>query len=240
MRKLADSALSASSAELDGLCAEGGWPSTPPARLLKAQLLIALYSVRADTQFSEQLDYNLRFRWLLYLDLESDGLDQSNFSHLRESLVQTDIARRFFNEVVRLAHKDTLLSSDHFTVEGPLIDAWASCKSFKRKDDDEPKPDDGTTMVDFKGKKHRNATHQSTTHQSTTDPEATLRGKATGSRPDSATELMPSWRTAADCVSIRSSPTRRWLSIRPPANCSRAPGADGFTPRPSAPTTATT
>jgi transposase len=138
VKKLAESALSAISAELDGLYARTGRPSIPPERLLKAQLLIAFYSVRSDRLFCEQLDYNLLFRWFLDLDLESGGLDQSNFSRLRERLVETDIARRFFDEVVRLARKDKLLSSDHFTVDGTLIDAWASFKSFKRKDDDEP------------------------------------------------------------------------------------------------------
>ena len=176
VKKLADSALSAISAELDGLYARTGRPSIPPERLLKAQLLIAFYSVRSDRQFCEQLDYNLLFRWFLDLDLESGGLDQSNFSRLRERLVETDIARRFFDEVVRLARKDKLLSSDHFTVDGTLIDAWASFKSFKRKDDDEPpKPGDGTGMVDFKGEKRSNATHQSTT-----DPDAKLMRKGNG------------------------------------------------------------
>lgn len=177
VKKLADSALSAISAELDGLYARGGRPSIPPERLLKAQLLIAFYSVRSDRQFCEQLDYNLLFRWFLDLDLESGGLDQSNFSRLRERLVETDIARRFFGEVVRLARKDKLLSSDHFTVDGTLIDAWASFKSFKRKDDNEPPRSggDGTGMVDFKGEKRSNATHQSTT-----DPDAKLMRKGNG------------------------------------------------------------
>ena len=176
VKKLADSALSAISAELDSLYARTGRPSIPPERLLKAQLLIAFYSVRSDRLFCEQLDYNLLFRWFLDLDLESGGLDQSNFSRLRERLVETDIARRFFDEVVRLARKDKLLSSDHFTVDGTLIEAWASFKSFKRKDDDEPpKPGDGTGMVDFKGEKRSNATHQSTT-----DPEAKLMRKGNG------------------------------------------------------------
>lgn len=176
VKKLAESALSAISAELDGLYARTGRPSIPPERLLKAQLLIAFYSVRSDRLFCEQLDYNLLFRWFLDLDLESGGLDQSNFSRLRERLVETDIARRFFDEVVRLARKDKLLSSDHFTVDGTLIDAWASFKSFKRKDDDEPpKPGDGTGMVDFKGEKRSNATHQSST-----DPEAKLMRKGNG------------------------------------------------------------
>jgi len=176
VKKLTESALSAISAELNGLYARTGRPSIPPERLLKAQLLIAFYSVRSDRLFCEQLDYNLLFRWFLDLDLESGGLDQSNFSRLRERLVETDIARRFFDEVVRLARKDKLLSSDHFTVDGTLIDAWASFKSFKRKDDDEPpKPGDGTGMVDFKGERRSN-----TTHQSTTDPEAKLMRKGNG------------------------------------------------------------
>lgn len=176
IKKLAETALSAISGELDGLYAKTGRPSIPPERLLKAQLLIAFYSVRSDRLFCEQLDYNLLFRWFLDLDLESSGLDQSNFSRLRERLVETDIARRFFDEVVRLARKDKLLSSDHFTVDGTLIEAWASFKSFKRKDDDEPpKPGDGTGMVDFKGEKRSNATHQSTT-----DPEAKLMRKGNG------------------------------------------------------------
>lgn len=176
VKKLAETALSAISGELDGLYARTGRPSIPPERLLKAQLLIALYSVRSDRLFCEQLDYNLLFRWFLDLNLESGGLDQSNFSRLRERLVETDIARRFFDEVVRLARKDKLLSSDHFTVDGTLIDAWASFKSFKRKNDDEPpKPGDGTGMVDFKGEKRSNATHQSTT-----DPEAKLMRKGNG------------------------------------------------------------
>jgi transposase len=176
VKKLAETALSAISGELDGLYARTGRPSIPPERLLKAQLLIALYSVRSDRLFCEQLDYNLLFRWFLDLNLESGGLDQSNFSRLRERLVETDIARRFFDEVVRLARRDKLLSSDHFTVDGTLIDAWASFKSFKRKNDDEPpKPGDGTGMVDFKGEKRSNATHQSTT-----DPEAKLMRKGNG------------------------------------------------------------
>jgi hypothetical protein len=119
---------------------------------VKGQLLIALYSIRSDWQFCEQLDYNILFRWFLDMGLESDGLDQSNFSRLRERLVATDIARRFFDEVVRAARGQRLLSSDHFTVDGTLIEAWASFKSFKRKDGELPTPgSEGSGMVDFKG-----------------------------------------------------------------------------------------
>ncbi|MFD1264524.1 transposase, partial [Thauera mechernichensis] len=154
VKRLADRALGAISGELDALYSSVGRPSIPPERLLKAQLLIALYSVRSDRQFCEQLDYNILFRWFLDMDLESPTLDQSNFSRLRERLVATDVARRFFDEVVNLARKQKLLSSDHFTVDGTLIDAWASFKSFKPQDGTPPKDgDDGTGMVDFKGEK---------------------------------------------------------------------------------------
>jgi len=112
VKKLADSALLAILGELDGHYAKGGWPAIPPERLLKAQLLIASYSVRSELQFCEQLDYKLLFRWFLDLDLKLGRLDQSNFSRLRERLVETDIVRRFFDGVVCLARKDKLLSSD--------------------------------------------------------------------------------------------------------------------------------
>ncbi len=143
VKRLADRALGAISGELDALYSSVGRPSIPPERLLKAQLLIALYSVRSDRQFCEQLDYNILFRRFLDMDLESPTLDQSNFSRLRERLVATDVARRFFDEVVNLARKQKLLSSEHFTVDGTLIDAWASFKSFKPKDgDDGNRPSD--------------------------------------------------------------------------------------------------
>lgn len=176
VKKLADRALGAISGELDALYSKVGRPSIAPERLLKGQLLIALYSVRSDRQFCEQLDYNILFRWFLDMDLESACLEQSNFSRLRERLVATDLARRFFDEVVRLARRENLLSGDHFTVDGTLIDAWASFKSFKRKDGTPPKDgDDGSGMVDFKGEKRANATHESTT-----DPDSRLMRKGNG------------------------------------------------------------
>ena len=176
VKKLAERALGAISAELDALYSNVGRPSIPPERLLKGQLLIALYSIRSDRQFCEQLDYNILFRWFLDMGLESASLDQSNFSRLRERLVATDVALRFFDEVVSLARRERLLSSDHFTVDGTLIDAWASFKSVKRKDGEPPKEGgDGTGMVDFKGEKRSNATHQSST-----DPDSRLMRKGNG------------------------------------------------------------
>lgn len=104
-------------------------------------MLIALYSVRSDRAFCESLDYNLLYRWFLDMGLEEPGLDQSNFSRLRERLVETDIARRFFDAVVRLARRSDLLMDEHFTVDSTLIEAWASMKSLRQKGG--PPPRDG-------------------------------------------------------------------------------------------------
>lgn len=175
IKQHAEAALCRIAKELDGLYSHTGRPSIAPERLLKGQLLMALYTLRSDRQFCEQLNYNLLFRWFLDMNLEEAGLDQSNFSRLRERLVDTDVARRFFDEVVRIARGQGLLSAEHFTVDGTLIEAWASLKSLKRKDGTPPQDgSDGTGMVDFRGEKRGNATHESST-----DPEARLmrRGK---------------------------------------------------------------
>lgn len=166
----ADAVLGSMSAQFDRLYADSGRPSIPPERLLKASLLIALYSVRSDRVFCERLDYNILFRWFLDMNLEQPGLDQSNFSRLRERLVEQDTARRFFDAVVRAARKDKLLSEEHFTVDATLIEAWASFKSFKSKD----APPSGA-MVDFRGERRTNDTHESST-----DKEARLMRKGKG------------------------------------------------------------
>lgn len=172
----ADQALRAISAELDGLYGSTGRPSIAPERLLKGQLLIALYSVRSDRAFCEQLDYNLLYRWFLDMSLDEPGLDQSNFSRLRERLVETDVARRFFEQVLKLARTRQLLSAEHFTVDSTLIESWASLKSLKKKGGPPPKDGgDGTGMVDFKGERRTNATHESTT-----DPQAKLMRRGWG------------------------------------------------------------
>jgi transposase len=176
VKQHAEAALSQISLALDALYAEGGRPSIAPERLLKGQLLMALYSVRSDRAFCEQLDYNLLFRWFLDMSVEEAGLDQSNFSRLRSRLVDSDVARRFFDEVVRIARKEGLLSAEHFTVDGTLIEAWASMKSLKRKDGPPPKDGgDGTGMADFRGEKRGNDTHESST-----DPQAKLMRKGNG------------------------------------------------------------
>lgn len=177
IKAYADSVLRSMSAEFDRLYSSTGRPSIPPERLLKGSLLIALYSVRSDRMFCEMLDYNILFRWFLDMSLEERGLDQSAFSRLRARLLDEDTARRFFDAVVREARAQKLLSEEHFTVDGTLIEAWASAaKSVHPKD--RPPPGGGRDergMVDFRGQKRSNETHQSTT-----DPDAKLARKSWG------------------------------------------------------------
>jgi transposase len=170
----ADAVLKSMSVEFDRLYADVGRPSIPPERLLKGSLLIALYSIRSDRMFCEMLDYNILFRWFLDMNLEQSGLDQSNFSRLRERLNQEETAKRFFDAVVRAARKANLLSDEHFTVDGTLIEAWASQKSFKPKDGP-PSSGSGDGMVDFRGQRRSNDTHESIT-----DDEAKLARKGKG------------------------------------------------------------
>jgi transposase len=156
-----------------------GRSSIPPERLLKGTLLMAFYTVRSERLFCEQLDYNLLFRWFLDMDTVEDSFDHSTFSQNRERLLKHDVAGEFFRRVVAQARSLGLMSSEHFTVDGTLIDAWASMKSFRNKDEkpgDRPPSDDpGNPTVDFHGEKRSNDTHASTT-----DPEARLAKKGKG------------------------------------------------------------
>lgn len=171
-----DAVLSAMSVELAGMYSPTGRPSVAPERLLKASLLMALHSVRSDRLFCETLDYNLLFRWFLDMDLEGRSFDHSTFSKNRERLIEHDIAKRFFASVVQEARTRALLSDEHFTVDGTLIEAWASFRSFKPKDGPPPpNGSDGSGMADFRGEKRSNATHESST-----DPEAKLMRKNNG------------------------------------------------------------
>jgi transposase len=169
-----DRVLKELSGEFEALYASAGRPSIPPEQLLKGQLLMALYSVRSDRQFCQMLDYNILFRWFLDMSLDDAGLEQSNFSRLRERLVKEDLAQRFFDAIVKVARQEDLLSSDHLTVDGTLIEAWAGAKSFKPKDGPPP-PSDGRGGVDFRGSPRTNDTHASTT-----DPEAKSARKGKG------------------------------------------------------------
>lgn len=185
IRRLADAALAELSPVFDAMYAVNGRPSIPPERLLKAQLLIALYSVRSERAFCEELDYNILFRWFLGMDLVEPSFDPTVFTKNRDRLLAHKVAREFFDVVVWHAQERTLLSDEHFTVDGTLIEACASLKSFKPKppadgtDDSAPPPtppdDPGNPMVNFRKEKRSNATHASTT-----DPDARLIRKGKG------------------------------------------------------------
>jgi len=162
------------SPEFEKLYAATGRPSIPPETIMKAMLLIALYTVRSDRQFCEQLDYNILFRWFLDMSMDEASFDPSCFSKLRRRVKDDKIALSFFEKVVGMAKKRGLLSDDHFTVDGTLIEAWASHKSFRPKDESGDKPDDKGD-VNYRGEKRKNDTHQSTT-----DPEAKLMRKGPG------------------------------------------------------------
>src|SRR6202023_606649 len=177
VKELADAALTQLSPVFDEMYSLRGRPSIPPERLLKASLLMALYTVRSERMFCEQLDYNLLFRWFLDLEVDEAGFDHSTFSRNRARLLEHAVASEFFRAVVAQARTRKLLSDEHFTVDGTLVEAWASLKSFKRKDagPSEPPDDPGNPTVNFRGERRSNATHQSTT-----DPEAQLAKKGAG------------------------------------------------------------
>ncbi len=177
IKHYADKALISLRATFEAMYSDTGRPSIPPERLLKASLLIALYSVRSDRLFCEMLDYNILFRWFLDMDLEEVSFDASTFSKNRERLIEHETALEFFDAVVRLAREQGLLSDEHFSVDGTLIDAWASAKSFQRKSEKVKRPPDdpGNPTVDFHQEVRSNATHESTT-----DPEAQLAKKSAG------------------------------------------------------------
>src|SRR5439155_14112798 len=136
----------------------------------RALLLQALYSIRSERLLMEQLDFNLLFRWFVGLAMDDPIWDATVFTKNRERLLAGDIARKFFDQVRAEAAKRELLSNEHFTVDGTLIEAWAGLKSFQRKDTPRPPPDDpGNPTVNFHGERRSNATHESTT-----DPDARL------------------------------------------------------------------
>jgi len=179
IKVLADAALAELSGLLSTMYSDTGRPSIAPERLLKASLLMAFYSVRSDRLFCEQLDYNLLFRWFLDMNGDEPSFDHSSFTHNRGRLLDHDVARQFFKLIVEQARSLGLVSDEHFSVDGSLIEAWASLKSFQPKEsavqrsphDDDP----GNPSVDFHGERRSNQSHQSTT-----DPEARLAKKGKG------------------------------------------------------------
>ena len=179
IKELAEIALKELSPLFEQMYSEVGRPSIPPERLLKASLLMALYRVRSERLFCEQLDYNLLFRWFLDLNWDEPSFDHSTFSRNRGRLLEHDVAGEFFRTVVAAARELRLTSDEHFTVDGTLIEAWAALKSLRPKGEERsartPPEDPGHPSVDFRGERRQNATHQSTT-----DPEARLAKKSAG------------------------------------------------------------
>ena len=177
IREITDRALKGLSRKFSAMYATTGRPSIAPEKLLRALLLQVLYTVRSERQLMEQLEYNLLFRWFIGLNMDESVWVPTVFSKNRDRLLEADIAERFFEEVLKQAREADLLSDEHFSVDGTLIEAWASQKSFQRKDGEQmPPPDDpGNPTVNFHGEKRSNATHESTT-----DPDARLARKSGG------------------------------------------------------------
>ena len=174
---MADAALAKMSPLFDAMYASTGRPSIPPEKLLRAQLIQMLYSVRSERLLMEEIDYSVLFRWFVGMTLDEPVWDPTVFTKNRERLLEGDVARAFLAEVVSQAQEEGLMSDEHFTVDGTLIEAWASLKSFRRKDEKEaPPPDDpGNPTVNFQGEKRSNETHASTT-----GPDAKLARKGDG------------------------------------------------------------
>ena len=176
IRLMVDDALKALSPAFSRLYSAFGRPSIPPEKLLRALLLQVLYTVRSERMLMEQLEYNLLFRWFVGLNMDEAVWVPTVFTKNRDRLLEGDIAEKFFAHVLAQARIANLLSDEHFSVDGTLIEAWASQKSFQRKDQPVPPPDDpGNPTVDFHGEKRSNETHQSTT-----DPDARLARKSGG------------------------------------------------------------
>lgn len=177
IREMTDAALATVSRSLDRLYSETGRPSIPPEQLLRALLIQVLYTVRSERLLMEQLQYNLLFRWFVGLSMDDPIWHPTTFTKNRDRLLDGDIAARFFDAVCGQARAADLLSDEHFTVDGTQLEAWASLKSFKRRDapPEGPPDDPGNPSVDFHGERRRNDTHGSTT-----DPDARLHRKGQG------------------------------------------------------------
>ena len=175
VRTIVDEVLRRLSPQFERLYVRWGRPSIAPEKLLRALLLQQLYTIRSERQLVEQLQYNLLFQWFVGLSLDDAVWDATTFTKNRDRLLTGDIADAFLREVLALAAQAGLLSSEHFTVDGTLLEAWASQKSFRPRDDDDRGGDAGNAGVDFRGEARRNDTHQSTT-----DPDARLAKKGVG------------------------------------------------------------
>jgi transposase len=177
IRAIVDRAMERLQPTFKAMYSRLGRPSIPPEHLLKGMLLMSFYSIRSERQLCERLQYDLLFKWFVGLNIAEQVFDHSTFSKNRERLLNHDVTRQFFAAVRDEARRRDLLSDDHFTVDGTLLDAWASMKSVHPRDDSHEPPQGGgrNPTVDFRGEQRRNETHVSRT-----DPEARLAKKARG------------------------------------------------------------
>jgi len=178
VRQMTDEALRQLSPQFEAIYAKTGRPSVPPEQLLRALVLQVLYTVRSERLLVEQLEYNLLFRWFVGLGMDDAVWTPTTFTKNRDRLLAGDIARQFFDAVRTQAQARRLLSDEHFTVDGTLLEAWAGQKSFTRRDGTGAGPSDddpGNPTVNFHGERRSN-----TTHQSTTDPDSRLAKKGPG------------------------------------------------------------
>jgi transposase len=177
IRAMVDEVLKQLSPEFERMYSRVGRPSIAPEKLLRAQLLQMLYSVRSERLLMEEMDYNLLFRWFVGLNADDGVWDATTFTKNRDRLLEAEVAKQFLAQVVELARDKGLVSDEHFTVDGTLLEAWASVKSYQRKEGKKgPPPEDpGNPTVDFHGEKRSNQTHESKT-----DPEAKLARKGAG------------------------------------------------------------
>jgi transposase len=176
IRAMVDEVLAQMSGCFDAMYAEVGRPSIAPEKLLRAQLLQMLYSVRSERLLMEEMDYNLLFRWFVGLNADDAVWDATVFTKNRDRLLEANVAKQFLAQVVAQAGAKGLTSDEHFTVDGTLLEAWASVKSFQPKEKKTPPPEDpGNPTVDFHGEKRSNDTHESKT-----DPESQLARKGPG------------------------------------------------------------
>ena len=179
VKEMANRALKELSAEFDKMYSPVGRASIPPEKLIRALLLQMFYSIRSERLLMEELDYNLLFRWFVGLSMDDEVWGHSTFSKNRDRLLDAEIVRKFFLQIREQAEADGLLSNEHFTVDGTLIEAWASQKSFQPKEGGPSAPTGGgegrNEDVDYRGQKRSNETHASTT-----DPDARLSKKSAG------------------------------------------------------------
>ena len=177
IREMVDEVLSRLSRRFDSMYAKVGRPSIAPEKLLRAQLLQMLYSIRSERLLMEEMDYNLLFRWFVGLNADDEVWDATTFTKNRDRLLEADVAKEFLAQVVAQARAEGLTSDEHFTVDGTLLEAWAGQKSFQAKEGKQPPPPDdpGNPTVNFRGERRSNETHESKT-----DPEAQLARKSDG------------------------------------------------------------